>query len=49
MELMDAVDPAAASSGWFEDGADVVRDELLGKGGCSRQLRKLGGGLYARQ
>lgn len=51
MKLADAVvqDVPAASSRWFEVGADDVHDELVGKGGCSRQLRKLGGGLYALQ
>lgn len=30
MTLADAVDVPVASSGWFEDGADVVHDELFG-------------------
>ena len=37
------------ASGWFEDGANVVHYELLGKSDCSSKLRKLGDGLYARQ
>jgi hypothetical protein len=51
MKLDDAVvqEAPAESSRWFEDGADDIHDELVGKGGCSRQLRKLGGGLYALQ
>jgi hypothetical protein len=51
IKLDDAVvqEAPAESSRWFEDGANEIHDELVGKGGCSRQLRKLGGGLYALQ
>ena len=51
VKLDDAVvqEEPVASSRWFEDGADDVHDELVGTGGCSRQFRKLGGGLYALQ
>lgn len=43
----DAEDPGGADGAPVDAGCNEL--ELIGYGGCSRQLRQLGGGRYARQ